>query len=180
MPLTASLLKSDLAEVLAAPHDHGTVRMVVCRPAKGERRLLTEGTLDVRVGLVGDCWSSRPTRTAGGLPDPDRQLTVMNARVVERLSSDPLRQALAGDQLYLDLDLSVENLPAGSRLGVGTAVIEVTAPPHTGCATFVRHFGEDVMRFVNGKVGRPLRLRGLNAKVVASGTVRPGDAVRKL
>jgi hypothetical protein len=178
-PTTASL-EEGIPGVLASPRDHGTVRLVVCRPAKGERRLLPEGTLDVGEGLVGDCWSTRPARTAAGRPDPDRQVTVMNARVAGLIASDPMRQALAGDQLYVDLDLSVQNLPPGSRLRVGTAVIEVTAAPHAGCATFVRHFGEDVMRFVNGKVGRPLRLRGLNAKVVTAGTVRPGDTVRKL
>lgn len=110
------------------------------------------------------------------------QLNVMNARLVAFLAGDPERRALAGDQLYLDLDLSHENLPAGTRLVLGDpatrgAVIEVTEVPHTGCAKFVERFGAEAMRFVNGRDGRPLRLRGLNARVVTAGRVRPGDPV---
>jgi MOSC domain-containing protein YiiM len=110
------------------------------------------------------------------------QLNVMNAPLVAFLAGDPDRRALAGDQLYLDLDLSHENLPAGSRLTIGVAgvrgaVVEVTEQPHTGCAKFVERFGAEAMRFVNGEVGRPLRLRGLNARVVVPGRIRPGDQV---
>ena len=96
------------------------------------------------------------------------------------MAVDPDRRALAGDQLHLDLDLSLANLPPGTRLALGSAVIEVTAKPHLGCAKFVDRFGRDAMRFVNSPVGRELRLRGLNARVVVAGTVRPGDEVRKL
>jgi hypothetical protein len=113
--------------------------------------------------------------------DPDMQLNVMSARVVDLVAGgDRDRWALAGDQLYLDLDLSEEHLPVGTRLAVGAAVIEVTPPPHTGCAKFMQRFGVDAHKFVNAKEHRPLRLRGLCAKVVEPGPVRPGDAVRKL
>ena len=154
------------------------------RPAPGEREVLDEGELDLAVGLVGDSWSQRgSSRTADGGPHPDMQLNVMSAAMVAFLAGDPARRALAGDQLYLDLDLSHDNLPVGSRLTIGDpavrgAVIEVTEPPHTGCAKFVERFGAEAMRFVNGRVGRPLRLRGLNARVVVPGRVRPGDPVR--
>ncbi len=181
---TAEELEGFVAALRDAPADHGTVELVVRRPALGEREVLAEGRLDLVEGLVGDTWKQRhSSRTADGSPHPDMQLNVMSARMVAYLAGDPDRRALAGDQLYLDLDLSEANLPPGTRLvlgaGPGAAVIEVTAQPHTGCAKFVSRFGAPAMRFVNSPVGRELRLRGLNAKVVVPGTVRPGDPVTK-
>lgn len=180
---TPEELHAFLPTLLAAPKDVGTLELVVRRPAPGEREVLDEGELDLAVGLVGDTWVERgSSRTPDGGPHPDMQLNVMNAPLVGFLAGDPGRRPLAGDQLYLDLDLSHENLPAGSRVTIGDpavrgAVIEVTEPPHTGCAKFVERFGAEAMRFVNGPVGRPLRLRGLNARVVVPGRVRPGDPV---
>ncbi|WP_392543705.1 hypothetical protein [Oryzobacter telluris] len=180
---TPEELHAFLPTLLAAPKDVGTVELVVRRPAAGEREVLAEGELDLALGLVGDTWVERgSSRTPDGGPHPDMQLNVMSAPLVAFLAGDPDRRPLAGDQLYLDLDLSHENLPAGTRLALGVeqgggAVIEVTEPPHTGCAKFVERFGAEAMRFVNGEVGRPLRLRGLNARVVVPGRVRPGDTV---
>ena len=148
----------------------------MCRPEPGRRRILETGTLDTGLGLVGDSWVTRTSKP----PHPGKQVTLMNARMVALLSPDPARQALAGDQLYVDLDLSVENLPAGSQVAIGDAVVEITEPAHTGCAKFVRHFGEEAMRFVNGRTGRALRLRGANARVVTSGAVRVGDRATTL
>jgi len=167
---TLAELEPHLDHLAASPKDVGTVELLVCRPSKGSRRLLDEAVLDPAVGLVGDSWSTRTHRP----PHPEKQLTLMSYRMVQLLSADPHRQALAGDQLYVDLDLSVENLPAGTRLEVGSAVVEITGPPHTGCAIFVRHFGSEAMRFVNGRSGRALRLRGANARVVSGGTVQLG------
>ena len=180
---TPEELQEFVPQLLAAPRDGGTLELVVRRPGAGEREVLDEGELDLAVGLVGDSWLQRgSSRTADGTAHPEMQLNVMSARMVAFLAGDPSRRALAGDQLYLDLDLSHENLPAGSRLTIGDptvrgAVIEVTEAPHTGCAKFVERFGAEAMRFVNGTVGRPLRLRGLNARVVVAGRVRPGDPV---
>ena len=110
-----------------------------------------------------------------------RTLAVMSSRMTGLLSADPAVQALAGDQLYVDLDLSHDNLPAGTRLALGDdAVLEVTAKPHAGCRKFLARFGADAVAFVNGEAGSALRLRGLNARVVAGGVVRPGDVVRRL
>ncbi|HYH73097.1 MAG TPA: hypothetical protein VD764_07755 [Nocardioides sp.] len=180
---TPEELQEFVPQLLAAPRDRGTLELVVRRPGAGEREVLDEGELDLAVGLVGDSWLQRgSSKTADGTAHPEMQLNVMSARMVAFLAGDPSRRALAGDQLYLDLDLSHENLPAGSRLTIGDptvrgAVIEVTEVPHTGCAKFVERFGAEAMRFVNGTVGRPLRLRGLNARVVVAGRVRPGDPV---
>ena len=176
-------LNSRLDAVRSAPPDAGTVELIVRRPVPGAREVLHEGRLDLAEGLVGDSWSRRPSKkTPDGSPHPEMQLNVMNARAALAVAADdPARRALCGDQLYLDLDISEANLPPGTRLALGgEAVIEVTAEPHRGCAKFSDRFGVDAVRFVNSKEGRQLRLRGLNAKVVVPGAVRPGDPVRKL
>jgi hypothetical protein len=178
---TTADLETALAHIRQAPAEVGVVDLVVRRPATGERDVLAEGRLDPEAGLVGDNWRTRgSTRTDDGSAHPDMQLNVINARLSRFVAVDPERRALAGDQLHLDLDLSEDNLPPGTRLALGSAVIEVTEIPHTGCAKFVERFGRDAMRFVNSPTGRQLRLRGLNARVVEAGSVRPGDEVRKL
>jgi len=178
--LSTEELEAGLDEIRRSPADRGRVELIVRRPAVGEREVLTEGHLDTVVGLVGDTWPQRrSTRTPDGSPHPDMQLNVMNARTVALLAGSPERRALAGDQLYLDLDLSEANLPPGTWLELGSAVIEVTAQPHTGCAKFSQRFGREALRFVNSETGKALRLRGLNARVVVPGVVREGDEVRK-
>jgi hypothetical protein len=178
--LTLAQLEDCLAEVRRSPADAGRVALIVRRPAVDAREVLEIGELDPGCGLVGDSWNMRASsRTPDGGPHPDMQLNVMNARFSALIAGSEERQALAGDQLHLDLDLSEANLPPGTRLTVGTAVIEVTEEPHTGCAKFSARFGPDALRFVNSPVGRSLRLRGLNARVVVPGTVRTGDAVTK-
>ena len=180
--LTTEELEAGLDEIRAAPQAEGTVELIVRRPAEGEREVLEEGVLDPDEGLVGDMWRIRGSkRTRDGSSHPDMQLTLMSARAADLVAAgDKERWALAGDQLYVDFDISEQNLPAGTRLSVGAAVVEVTAEPHTGCAKFHARFGGDAHRFVNHRTNRHLRLRGLNAKVVEAGTVRPGDAIRKL
>jgi MOSC domain-containing protein YiiM len=172
-------LEAGLPAILAAPADTGTVELVVRRPAEGEREVLEEGILDAEQGLVGDDWQARNARK-GQMDDPDTQLTLMSARVIDLVAGSRDRWPLAGDQLYVDLDLSTENLPPGTRLQVGSALLEVTAELHTGCAKFTERFGPAAIRFVNGKAGRPHRLRGMYARVVEPGVVRPGDAISKL
>jgi hypothetical protein len=174
-------LEATLAQIREAPLDAGHVDLVVRRPTKGQREVVAEGRLDPDHGLVGDNWLARGNRrSADGSADPLAQLTIINVRLSRFIAVDPERRQLAGDQLHVDLDLSQDNLPPGTRLSVGSAVVEVTAKPHTGCAKFVERFGRDAMRFVNSPVGRQLRLRGLNARVVVAGLVCPGDSVSKV
>lgn len=181
MQRSADELEAGLGNVLEAPRDAGPVRLIVRRTGPGQREILDVGELDREVGLVGDDWIRRPSRRTGQ-PSPWAQLTVMNARYTALIAGEgePEAWALAGDQLYVDLDLSEANLPAGTRLAVGSAVIEIQAQPHTGCAQFTARFGADAMRLANSERGRALRLRGANATVVESGSVRTGDTVRKL
>jgi len=181
MHLTVSRLEEGLDYVRSSPTHTGRVELIVRRPTVDEREILDEGILDLADGLVGDSWRIRgSSRMADGSAHPDMQLNIINARLSSLVAVDPDRRALAGDQLHLDLDLSQANLPAGTRLALGSAVIEVTEIPHAGCAKFRARFGADALRFVNSPTGRQLRLRGLNAKVVVAGTVRQGDEVRKL
>jgi len=154
----------------------------VRRPGPGQREVLDVGHLDVAEGLVGDTWVERGSRRMPDRsPHPDMQLNLMNHRLVEFLARDPDRERLAGDQLFVDLDLSHESLPAWSELHIGGpegAVIVVTDQPHSGCGKFIARFGKDALAFVNGPEGKPRRLRGLCARVARPGPVRPGDEVR--
>jgi len=178
--LTTSELEAGLDEINRSPKDEGVLEMIVRRPHVGEREILEEGQLDLADGLVGDSWKIRSSkRTSDGTPHPDMQLNLMSSRVVDLVSQNKSRWHLAGDQLFVDLDLSEENLPPGTRLAIGSAVIEVTAEPHTGCAKFVERFGLDAMEFVNSRERRLLHLRGINARVVRPGVLRVGDMVTK-
>jgi hypothetical protein len=179
--LTVEELHDGLAAIRESPADQGVLELIVRRPGVGEREVLGEGQLDMREGLVGDNWRHRgSTRTADGQAHPEMQINIMNARVAALVSQDADRWALAGDQLFVDLDLSAANVPPGTRLAIGSAVLEATREPHTGCKKFVARFGLDAMKFVNSPVGRDLQLRGINAKVVKSGVIRVGDVVSKI
>jgi hypothetical protein len=178
--LSRELLEAGLGHIRESPRDRGQVRLMVRRPATGERDVLTEAALDRVEGLVGDNWLARgSSRTPDGSANPLTQVTLMNARVAELVACGTQRMPLAGDQIYLDLDLSIENLPPGSLLAIGEAVLEVSTEPHTGCAKFVERFGAEAMRFVNSRLGRQLRLRGMNTRVVVPGTIRLGELAAK-
>jgi hypothetical protein len=179
--LTITELEAGLETIRQAPQDGGVLQLIVRRPRIGEREILAEAELDLADGLVGDSWKTRGSKmTADGSSHPEMQLNIMGARAVALVAADRERWPLAGDQLFLDLDLSTKNLPPGTRLALGAAVIEVTAIPHLGCKKFVSRFGVEAMKFVNSPIGRELNLRGINAKVVKPGTIRVGDAARKL
>lgn len=170
-----------LAEVLRSPADRGRLELIVRRPAVGEREVLASGELHLEVGLVGDNWLARGSRSRpDGSAEPDAQLNIMNSRCARLVARSDERMPLAGDQLFVDLDLSPQNLPAGTRLQIGSAVIEVTDKPHTGCAKFTRRFGLAVHRWINGRVGKQHRLRGICAKVVVPGTITAGDEIVKV
>ncbi|MGH8981903.1 MAG: MOSC domain-containing protein [Acidimicrobiales bacterium] len=178
---TREELEAGLATVHASPAEVGTLTLIVCRPGVDERVVLEEGRLDLSVGVEGDNWRVRgSSSTPDGSANPDAQLTVMNARAAALVAGTEDHGGLAGDQLYVDLDVSEESLPAGARLEIGEAVIELTAKPHRGCEKFARRFGPEALHFVNTGEGLRLRLRGRNAKVVVPGTVRRGDEVRRI
>jgi hypothetical protein len=179
--LTMAELEAGLDAIRESPKDEGVIALIVRRPQVDAREVLEEGELDLVEGLVGDTWKVRgSSRTPDGAAHPDMQLNVMNARVVALLAREKDRWPLAGDQLFIDMDVSSENLPPGTRLALGSAVIEVTNQPHTGCKKFEARFGLDALKFVNSPLGRQLQLRGVNAKVTQPGVIRVGDFVKKI
>jgi hypothetical protein len=179
--LTMEELEAGIDFIRQAPKDEGVLELIVRRPRTDEREVLAHGELHLADGLVGDSWKVRSSsRTLDGSPHPDMQLNIMNSRAIALVAQDKERWQLAGDQLYVELDLSAENLPPRSRLAIGSAVIEVTPLPHTGCKKFVARFGLDAMKFVNSSVGRELNLRGINARVVEPGAIHVGDVIRRL
>lgn len=172
--LTRDELEAGLEAIRNSPKDHGVVELIVSRPRPSEREVLQHAHLEPGQGLVGDSWGSRVPD-----PNPHTQLNVMNARVISLIAQDKTRWPLAGDQLFVDLDLADDNLPPGTQIEIGGAVIEVSAEPHLGCGKFVQRFGVDAMKFVNSQIGRQLHLRGINARVVQAGAIRVGDTARK-
>ena len=179
--LTLEELEASLDHLRDTPKDDGVVELIVRRPRVDEREVLELAELDPLKGLIGDNWCVRgSSKTADGGPHPEMQINIINSRVAALVAREKERWSLAGDQLYIDMDLSKENLPAGTRLEIGSAVLEVSPLPHTGCHKFVARFGADAMRFVNSTVGKQLCLRGINAKVVQAGVVRLGSTAKKV
>lgn len=179
--VSAPILSAALGDIEQSPKLASVLDMIVRRPGEDLREVVTEARLDAAEGLVGDGWRARgSSQTPDQSAHPEMQLTVMNSRSIALIAARRDRWALAGDQLFVDLDLSTANLPAGSRLQIGAAVIEITTLPHTGCAKFKARFGADALHFVNSPAGRELRLRGVNARVVRGGAIRVGDRVAKL
>jgi hypothetical protein len=179
--LSKEELEDGLDHIFKSPKDKGVLELIVRRPDVDQREVLEQGRLDTEHGLVGDNWRAKGSRhTPDGSANPDMQLNIMNARVVALVASDPDRRQLAGDQLYIDMDLSPENLPPGTQLTIGDAIVEVTEPPHTGCKKFAERFGTDAVVFVNNGLGKRLNFRGICAKVVRSGDISAGDIARKV
>ena len=181
MHRTTEQLEQQLDHIRAAPQDGGVVEMIVRRPVVNGREVLESAELDTEAGMVGDTWMQRARGSAGDGPVPKyAQLTLMNSRVTDAVAVERDRWPLAGDQIYVDMDLSIENLPAGTRLQVGSAVVEISEPPHTGCDKFAGRFGAQALRFVNVGEGRERRFRGVNAQIVESGVVAVGNTLKKV
>jgi len=174
-------LESGLDFILQSPDDLGSLEMIVIRPAENERKILESGELSIEKGLVGDNWATRGSkRTKDGSANPDQQLNIMNSRSIALIAGSKDNWKLAGDQLFIDLNLSDKNLPPGSRLGIGNSIIEITDIPHNGCKKFATRFGVEAVKFANSKTYKEYHLRGVNAKIVRPGSIRVGDIVKKL
>lgn len=179
--LSSGELQAGLPVIRQAPGDNGLVRAIVIRPETNQRQSLQTCEFSPGLGVHGDNWAKGCWLTLDdGSPHPDVQVAIMNARVIELVAQDPDRWPLAGDNLFIDLDLSEDNLPFGQQLSVGSTVLEVTDTPHNGCAKFAERFGPDSVKFVNSPEGKQLHLRGIYAKIVQAGTVQVGDTVKKI
>ena len=179
--LTLTKLEAGLDEIRKSPKDEGILELIVVRPKTNERKVLESGELDTKIGLIGDNWQTKKSwATKDKKPHPEMQINIMNSRAIALIAQTKDRWQLAGDQFYIDMDLSEENLPPKSRLQIGSAILEITEVPHNGCIKFIKRFGKEANKFVNSKTGKQLHLRGLNAKVIKSGTVKTGDVVKKI
>ena len=181
MHKTRAELEAALEHILASPADGGAVELLQIRPARGEREVLSSVRVTAAGGAEGDRWlaSARKDENTGELW-PDTQLTLMNSRMIEAIAGEKKNWPPAGDQLFVDLDLSTENLPAGQRLAIGSAIIQITAEPHLGCDQFIARYGIDACRYINSRRGRELRLRGVNAKIVQDGEISTGNVATKV
>ncbi|MCH7736919.1 MAG: MOSC domain-containing protein [Chloroflexi bacterium] len=179
--LTLADLEAGLDEIRNSPKVEGVLELIVSRPEEDAREVMALADLDVELGLVGDTWKDRPSgRSANGKAHPDMQITIMNSRLAALIAQDKDRWKLSGDQLFIDIDISAENMPPGSRIAVGPAILEATNQPHTGCKKFSARFGADALKLVSSPVGKELQLRGINCKVVQGGEIKPGDIVKKV
>ena len=174
-------LEAGLEQIRNSPKNQSVLDMIVSRPEEDAREIMELADLDVVVGLVGDTWQDRPSARSGdGKAHPDMQITLMNSRVADLVAQSKERWPLSGDQLFADLDLSKTNVPPGTRISVGKAVLEATDQPHTGCKKFASRFGVDALKFISSPTTEVLQLRGINLKVVEGGEIKPGDIVKKL
>lgn len=179
--LTFDQLMDGWATLEASPTDTGTVEMIVRRPETEKRETVDSVEVNTTDGVVGDNWLARgSSSTPDGSAHPEAQITLMNTKVVQLIAQDQSRWDLAGDQFFVDFDLSMDNLPAGSQIKIGTAILEISEKPHTGCAKFAKRYGAPARKFVMTDDGKKARLRGVNAKVIQNGTVKQGDTIQKL
>jgi hypothetical protein len=174
-------LEAGMAPIRQSPQNEGLLKLIVRRPRVDEREVVEEAEITLESGLVGDSWGVRGSRhSPDGSANREAQITIMNARIIELIAGSRERWPLAGDQLYVDMNLGEENLPPGTRLAIGSALLEVSAAPHTGCKKFSARFGLEAMKFVNSPEGKQLHLRGINTRVIQAGTIRNGDIVKKV
>ena len=174
-------LEAGLEQIRNSPKNQSVLDMIVSRPEEDAREIMELADLDVVVGLVGDTWQDRPSARSGdGKAHPDMQITLMNSRVADLVAQSKERWPLSGDQLFADLDLSKTNVPPGTRISVGKAVLEATDQPHTGCKKFASRFGVDALKFISSPATEVLQLRGINLKVVEGGEIKPGATVKQL
>ena len=179
--LSAAELEAGLDGIRQSPKDQSVLDLIVSRPEEDKREVMELADLNVEIGLVGDTWQDRPSiRSGDGKAHPDMQITIMNSRVADLVAQDKERWPLSGDQLFADIDLSADNMPPGTCISVGSASLVATDQPHTGCKKFAARFGADALKFISSPVGKELRLRGINCKVVQNGEIKPGDSVKKL
>jgi len=179
--LSIEELNVHLDHIRQSPAHEGRVELIVRRPRDDEREIVESAEISVELGMAGDNWKTRGSKhSMDGSASPAMQITIMNSRMISALANDKSGWAPAGDQFFVDMDLSETNLPVGTRIQLGTAILEVSEKPHTGCRKFTARYGSDATKFVNSPEGRRLRLRGINTQVIKSGIVRIGDVIRRL
>lgn len=179
--VTTAIIEKQLPYVEASPKDNGVIKLIVVRPKTNKRQILDSCFISYEKGMEGDNWTLGCWKTTeDGSPHPDVQIAITNYRIHEIFSNLDKDRALAGDNLFVDLDLSERNLKAGDRLALGSAIIKITSVPHNGCGKFKERFGIDALKFVNSPIGKQMHLRGIYAKVIQNGIVSVNDTIKKI
>jgi hypothetical protein len=178
--LSLEELQSHLDSIKQSPQDDGILKAIVIRPVSNERVGMESSVVTPDGGVHGDRWAKQAWLN---LPEeelePKAQITVMNSRAAEVIARNRARWPLAGDNLYVDLDLSEDNLQAGQQLSIGSAVFEITPQPHNGCGKFEQRFGAEALKWVNSEEGKHHHLRGIYIKVVKAGVINVDDTITK-
>lgn len=179
--LSTEEIEAGIENIKASPKDNGVLQMIVRRPETETREIISTAKINLENGLDGDNWKSRGSKhTPDNSANPEAQITLMNSRVINLLTNEKDLWQLAGDQLFVDIDLSIENFPPLSKLQIGDVILQISATPHTGCKKFSGRFGVDALAFISTPLGKSLRLRGVNTKVIQSGEIQVGDVVKKI
>jgi len=174
-------LQNGFEHIKRSPTDQGTLELIVIRPEEDQRKELENGILDETQGLIGDNWASRgSSKTTDGSAHPGMQINIMNSRIINLITAEKSDWKVAGDQLFVDFNLNKDNVPAGTQLSIGDAILEVTSVPHTGCKKFSERFGVEALKFISTPEGRQWQLRGINARVVKSGKIKVGETITKI
>ena len=174
-------LENGLENIKKSPADNGMLYMIVVRTSKRERAVPWYCKLSPAFGVEGDHWSQGAWKSLPeGIPDPMVQVTIMNSRCLDLIATSKERWPLAGDNLIVDMDISTANLKPGQKVSIGSAVLEISDIPHTGCMKFRDRFGVEALKFVSSKEARELRLRGLFARVIKEGEISIGDRLKKI
>lgn len=179
--LTREEIEQRYTQLEPSPKEQGTVEMIVRRPDTLQREVVEQAEINTEKGMIGDNWYTRGSRhTDDGSAHPDMQMAIMNSRIIDVIAQERDNWAPAGDQLFVDFDLSEANLPIGQRFAIGDVVLEVSPFPHKGCKKFKERYGLGASRFINDLAYEHLRLRGINVRVIQGGVIKTGDTIRKL
>ncbi|MFT5632095.1 MAG: hypothetical protein ACI9HB_003282 [Gammaproteobacteria bacterium] len=170
-----------LSTILAAPKSGAIVEQLCLRPGFSERSFPELLELTVAGGIIGERWTKAPWLTlSDGTPDPRIQVSILSKRVMDLCWRDRENTHHPGDTMIVDMDLGVENLPNGTRLGIGSAVVEVSDKFNTACIKWQGRYGAESLRWLNLRKNRDYRLRGILCRIVQDGVVRLGDELARV
>lgn len=179
--ITRAELDRAWPDIMAAPKDGAAIEMLCLRPAMGERRFVDEIHVTREEGIPGERWLTQPwMRLPGGQPDPAIQVSFLQRRVLDLVWRDREGTPHPGDTFVVDMDLSEANLPAGSLLQVGSAVLEVSTVFNNACAKWKKRYGDDALDWVRAYENKEFRPRGVLAKVHRDGVFRAGDRLTRI